>query len=63
VSNWAECGITVRDGGWYERCYRYLSCQRSVLWGEAFDIQDEKGRAQAAKWLADQIEEVMKVER
>lgn len=34
------------------RCYEYLAKQKTVLWGEAFEIHDEKGRENAAKWLA-----------
>jgi hypothetical protein len=45
-----------------EKCKRYLEGQHVVLWGEVFDIQDEKQREAAAQWLASVFAEVMEMD-
>lgn len=42
----------------YDACYWYLSRKGIVLWGTAFEIVSPSGRAQAARWLANEVANV-----
>lgn len=41
----------------------HLASQRSTLWGRAWDVLDEDGRAAAGAWLFTQIAEVRAIEQ
>lgn len=41
----------------YQKCLAYMEEQKTVLWGQYFDLHD--GPRDAAYWLAGVIEEVL----
>ena len=42
-----------------DACREHLASKGCTLWGQAFNIHDEKGLERASEWLAQQMRDVL----